>query len=167
MPITIKQMRYALAVSRTGHFGRAAEACAGSQPALSQPILALEELCGTALFDRTKSGVRGTPFGRELGELAEQAVGRADKVDNFALGNSGKPERPLRFGLIPTVAPYLLPKIFPALQRELPDMRFVISEGRTETLLAALEDGSLDLALIATDPPRSGPRLTIAPLFED
>lgn len=167
MPITIKQMRYALAVSRTGHFGRAAEACAVSQPALSQQILALEELCGTALFDRTKSGVRLTPFGREFVELAERAVESADKVNNLALSNSGKPDRPLRFGLIPTVAPYLLPKIFPALLKDLPDIRFVISEGRTETLLAALGNGSLDLALIATDPPRTGPRLATAPLFED
>jgi LysR family hydrogen peroxide-inducible transcriptional activator len=167
MPITIKQMRYALAVARAGHFGRAAEASAVSQPALSQQILALEELCGTALFDRTKSGVRLTPFGREFITLAEAAVETADKLNNFALGHGGRPDRPLRFGLIPTVAPYLLPQVFPALIRDLPDMRFAISEGRTETLLAGLEDGSLDIALIATEPPRTGPRLVTAPLFAD
>lgn len=167
MPITIKQMRYALAVTRAGHFGRAAEACAVSQPALSQQILALEQICGTALFDRGKAGVRLTPFGREFVALAEASVEAADKLNNFALGHGGRPDRPLRFGLIPTVAPYLLPKIFPALIAALPEMRFAISESRTDTLLEGLEDGSIDIALIATEPPRTGPRLVTAALFED
>ena len=74
MTISLRQMRYAVAVARTGHFGRAAEACAVSQPALSQQILALEALCGTSLFDRLKGGVRPTPFGREFVALAQEAI---------------------------------------------------------------------------------------------
>lgn len=167
MPISLKQMRYALSVARAGHFGRAAQASSVSQPALSQQILALEEICGTPLFDRLKTGIRLTPFGREFIELAQAAVASADAVNAFALGHGGRPGRPLRFGLIPTVAPYLLPQIFPALTRELPDLRFAVSESRTETLLEGLEEGSLDIALIATDPPVGGPRLTTAPLFDD
>lgn len=167
MPISLKQMRYALAVARTAHFGRAAEACGVSQPALSQQILALEGLCGTPLFDRLKTGVRLTPFGKEFIDLARAATESADKVNSFALDHGGKPARPLRFGLIPTVAPYLLPEIFPALTQNLPDLRFAISEGRTETLLEGLDDGSLDIALIATEPPQDGPRLTVETLFDD
>lgn len=167
MTISLKQMRYALAAAKTGHFGRAAQACAVSQPALSQQILSLEALCGTPLFDRLKSGVRLTPFGREFVELARDAIRSAEALDSFALGHVGKPNRPIRFGLIPTVAPYLLPEIFPALTSRLPDLRFTISESRTEALLAGLHDGSLDIALIATDPPASGPRLTEALLFDD
>lgn len=167
MTISLKQMRYAVAVARTGHFGRAAEACSVSQPALSQQVLALEALCGTQVFDRLKSGVRLTPFGREFIDLAQAAIRSAEALDAFALGRAGKPDRSLRFGLIPTVAPYLLPAIFPALTASLPDLAFTVSESRTEALLKGLHEGSLDIALIATDPPGGGPRLTRAPLFED
>ena len=167
MPISLKQMRYAVALPRPGHFGRAAEACAVSQPALSQQILALESLCGTALFDRLKSGVRLTPFGREFVDLAQAAIRQAEAVNAFALGHAGKPDRPVRFGLIPTVAPYLLPEIFPALTAALPEVAFAVSESRTETLLAGLDDGSLDIALIATRPPPGGPRRVVVPLFDD
>lgn len=167
MTISLKQMRYALAVARSGHFGRAAEACAVSQPALSQQILALEGLCGTTLFDRLKTGIRLTPFGREFIARASKAVEAADALDDFALARSGRLDRPLRFGLIPTVAPYLLPRIYPALTKNLPEVKFSISESRTEALLDALDDGQLDIALIATEPPASGPRLACRALFED
>ena len=167
MAVSLKQMQYALAVARNGHFGRAAEACAISQPALSQQILALEDLCGTPLFDRLRSGIRLTPFGREFVAMAQEVVKRAEALDAFVLGHSGRPDRPIRFGLIPTVAPYLLPDIFPALTSGLPGLDFTISESRTEALIAGLIDGILDVALIGTAPPDSGPSLVSRPLFED
>ena len=167
MNISLKQMHYALAVARTGHFGRAAEACAISQPALSQQIMTLESLCGTLLFDRLRSGVRLTPFGREFVGLANEVVKRAQALDTFVLGQSGQPHRPIRFGLIPTVAPYLLPEIFPALTRDLPDIEFTVSENRTDALIAGLIEGSIDVALIGTAPPDDGPKLVCRPLFED
>ncbi|WP_193335203.1 hydrogen peroxide-inducible genes activator [Devosia beringensis] len=167
MPISLKQLRYAAAVARTGHFGRAAAECSVSQPALSQQIMTLEALCGSALFDRLRTGAILTPFGRDFVDLAQKAIAAADAVNALATGRSGQLDRPLRFGLIPTVAPYLLPEIFPALQSQLPDLDFTVSENRTEALLAGLVDGSLDIALIATEPPEHGPRLVSAPLFED
>lgn len=167
MAISLKQMRYAVAVARAGHFGRAAEACSVSQPALSQQILSLEELCGTALFDRLKSGVRMTPFGRGFVDLAQAAIESAEALDAFALGHGGRPDRSLHFGLIPTVAPYLLPEIFPALTESLGDLSFTISENRTDALIAGLIDGSLDVALIGTDPPDGGPKLISRTLFHD
>ena len=167
MTISLKQMRYAIAVAREGHFGRAAETCSVSQPALSQQILALEELCGTPLFDRLKTGTRLTPFGRDFVALAQDTVKSAEALDDFALGRSGRLDRPLRFGLIPTVAPYLLPRIYPALTRNLPEISFSVSESRTETMLGALHDGRLDIALIASEPPPGGPRLATRPLFDD
>ena len=167
MSISLKQMRYAVAVARTGHFGRAAEACSVSQPALSQQIIALEAFCAAPLFDRLKTGVQLTPFGREFVALARDTLRSAEALDSFVLSQSGKPKRALRFGLIPTVAPYLLPNIFPALTRELPELSFAISESRTETLLDGLQDGSLDIALIATDLPLGGPKLAVSPLFDD
>jgi LysR family hydrogen peroxide-inducible transcriptional activator len=167
MPISLKQLRYATAVARTGHFGRAAAECSVSQPALSQQIMTLEALCGSALFDRLRTGATLTPFGRDFVDLAQKAIAAADAVNALAAGRSGQLDRPLRFGLIPTVAPYLLPEIFPALQGDLPDLAFTVSENRTEALLAGLVDGSLDIALIATQPPEHGPRLVSTPLFED
>jgi LysR family hydrogen peroxide-inducible transcriptional activator len=165
--ISLKQMHYALAVARTGHFGRAAEACAVSQPALSQQIMTLESLCGTPLFDRLRSGVRLTPFGREFVGLASEVVKRAQALETFVLGQSGQPHRPIRFGLIPTVAPYLLPEIFPALTRHLPDIDFTVSENRSDALIAGLIEGSIDVALIGTETPDDGPKLVSRPLFED
>src|SRR5690606_15682839 len=125
-------MQYALAVARSGHFGRAAEACAVSQPALSQQILALEGQCGAPLFDRLRNGVRPTPLGREFLALAQRVVESAEAVETLILGHAGQPDRPVRFGLIPTVAPYLLPEIFPALTEGLPGVDFTISENRTD-----------------------------------
>jgi LysR family hydrogen peroxide-inducible transcriptional activator len=167
MPITLRQLRYALAVADTGHFGRAAQACNISQPALSQQVQSLEYICGTALFDRLRSGVRTTPFGIEFLDRARRVLSGADELEAFALGHAGQPDRPIRFGLIPTAAPYLLPGIFPALTRELPDLDFTISENRTDALIDGLVDGSLDIALIGTEAPKQAPRLVSRPLFDD
>jgi LysR family hydrogen peroxide-inducible transcriptional activator len=165
MDVTLRQMRYAVALAETGHFGRAAERSFVSQPALSQQIRQLEASAGQPLFDRP--GGTLTPFGREFVERARRIVEDADALAAFAAGQAGRPSKPLRFGLIPTVAPYLLPQIFPALLAALPDVKFAVSENRTSALLEALADGGLDLALIATEPPSGGPALTLAPLFQD
>ena len=167
MQISLRQMRYAIALAEAGHFGRAAECVHVTQPALSQQIKQLEETCGAQLFDRLGKTVTLTPFGWGFVERARPIIGRTDALIAYATGQSGKPIRPLRFGLIPTVAPYLLPEIFPALQAALPDLTFSVSENRTDALIAGLGDGSLDVALIATEPKSSGPRLKVAPLFPD
>lgn len=167
MTVSLKQMRYAIAVATEGHFGRAADLCAVSQPALSQQILALEGLCGTPLFDRLKTGVRLTPFGRDFIALAKPALAAAEALDDFATRKRGHLDRPIRFGLIPTVAPYLLPRIFPALSGKMPQLKFTVSESRTEALLESVESGAIDLALIASVPPAGAARLTLFPLFDD
>lgn len=167
MTLTLKQMRYAVALAETGHFGRAAERCHVTQPALSQQVQLIEEFCGAPLFDRLGKAVRPTPLGAEFVERARKVLDGAEALVAFAQGHAGHPTAPVRFGLIPTVAPYLLPEIFPALQAQLPDIAFRASESRTEALLKGLAEGNLDLALIATDPPPGGPRLTVAPLFSD
>jgi len=164
--LSLKQMRYAVAVAEAGHFGRAARACHVSQPALSQQIQSIEEACGTLLFDRLKEGVRPTPFGAEFVARARRVLEQAEALSTFALRRA-EPDRPIRFGLIPTVAPYLLPDIFPALAQHLPQLSFAISENRTDALIAGLVDGTLDVALIGTAPPQQGIRLTSAPLFHD
>ncbi|WEK05413.1 MAG: LysR substrate-binding domain-containing protein [Candidatus Devosia phytovorans] len=167
MHLSLKQMRYVVTVAEAGHFGRAAGTCNVSQPALSQQVQAVEDVCKTALFDRLKSGVRLTPFGSEFVARARLVLESADALSAFTQGHAGTPDRPIRFGLIPTVAPYLLPQVFPALTRDLPGLDFTISENRTDALVAGLVDGSLDIALIGTAPPVQGPRLASRPLFAD
>lgn len=167
MNLTLRQLHYVVVLAETGHFGRAAERCFVTQPALSQQIRQLEQACGTPLFDRLGKQVSLTPFGREVAERARPILERALELEAFLLSGRSRPQRPIRFGLIPTVAPYLLPAIFPRLAADLPDSSFTISESRTDSLVAGLEDGSLDLALIATPPRDGAPRLVERPLFED
>ncbi|WDR03848.1 hydrogen peroxide-inducible genes activator [Devosia algicola] len=167
MTLSLKQFRYAIAIAETGHFGRAAVQCHISQPAMSQQIQLIEAQCGTLLFDRSNRAVQLTPFGREFIDRAQQVIEAADAVEAFVAGQDGSPHHPIRFGLIPTVAPYLLPDIFPALADRLPGVKFMVSESRTDALLTGLYEGNVDLALIATEPPENGPALTSAPLFLD
>ena len=167
MSITLRQMHYALTLAETGHFGRAAERCHITQPALSQQIRQIEEFCGAPLFERLGRSVRPTPIGREFTERARGVLEQAQLLEDFLRGAQGRPTRPLRFGLIPTIAPSLSPEIYPALQAELPDLQFTAHESRTDALLDGLEDGSIDLALIASTPPGHRTRLTLAPLFAD
>ncbi|MEO7223290.1 MAG: LysR substrate-binding domain-containing protein [Devosia sp.] len=164
---SLRQLQYAVAVARTRHFGQAAEICGVSQPALSQQIQALEQRCGTPLFERLAREIRITPFGLEFVDLAQTVLDSAGKVAALIDTHAGRPTQPVRFGIIPTVAPYLLPEMFPALTAQLPELTFAISENRTDALLKALGDGSLDLALIATEPKSGGPRMTTAQLFQD
>lgn len=167
MSLTLRQMTYLAVLAETGHFGRAAERCHVTQPALSQQIRQMEEYCGAPLFDRLGRTARLTPFGRDLLDRARNVLAAAEGLEDFVAAARAEPLRPLRFGLIPTVAPYLLPEIFPALTHHLPHLAFTVSENRTEQLLAGLDDGGLDLALIATAPPSGGAPLETVPLFDD
>jgi LysR family hydrogen peroxide-inducible transcriptional activator len=160
-------LQYVVALADAGHFGRAAEQSHVTQPALSQQIRQLEDSCGTPLFDRLGKAVRLTPFGREFVDRARKILEQTDGLMSFVESQSGRPNRALRFGLIPTVAPYLLPEIFPALRADFPDLTFAVSENRTDALLGQLDEGSLDLALIASQPPAGGPKLALDPLFRD
>ncbi len=160
-------MQYAVALAETGHFGRAAEMCHVTQPGLSQQIRQLEEHCGAPLFDRLGKSVQPTPLGRELIDRMRPILQQTEALEIFVAAQHGQPARPIRLGVIPTVAPYLLPHAFPALQRELPSVSFIVSESRTDTLIDGLGNGTLDLALIASEPKPGGPRLAIEPLFDD
>ncbi len=160
-------MRYVLAIDKTGHFGRAAQQCNVTQPALSQQISQLEALCGTPLFERGQKPIRPTPFGQEIINRATPILIDTQNLSEFAFSHSGIPSQPIRFGLIPTIAPYLLPRIFPPLLAKFPDPGFNVLEGQTENLHHMLDKGDLDMALIATDPPKNGVALISIPLIKD
>lgn len=155
MRFTLKQMRYVIALAQTGHFGRAAAQCHVTQSALSQQIKLTEEACGTQLFVRTGGVARPTSFGREFVSRAGVIVQEADMLEVFALNYSGRPGRPISFALIPTVAPYLLADIYPALRVALPDIAIEVREAQTDQVISQLQEGVLDVGLIATMAPPS------------
>ncbi|MCB9994309.1 MAG: LysR family transcriptional regulator [Hyphomicrobiaceae bacterium] len=166
MRLSIKQLHYAVALADHGHFGRAATASNITQSALSQQIALLEDICRVPVFERGQRPVAPTPFGREFLARARQLLADAEALESFAQSASGQPGRPLRFGLIPTIAPYLLPAIYPALGKIMPTVAFHAFERQTDGLLSDLIEGGLDLAMIATDIPDDRP-LTGEALFSD
>lgn len=165
MNITFKQLRYFEAVAKAGHFGRAAAHCAISQPAISVQIKELEETLGTKLFERTAKQVRLTTFGTEFSVRARDILQRVDDLDDLARTSQKGMIGKLRIGVIPTIAPYLLPKIIRALALSYPELDVHIRESQTDTLISELKEGRLDTAILAL--PISVPFLTEVPLFEE
>jgi LysR family hydrogen peroxide-inducible transcriptional activator len=151
MDLTLRQLEYVVAVARHRHFGRAAEACHASQPALSAGIAQIEAAAGLRLFERGRGGVRTTAAGDEVVRRAEDVLARVEDLRG-AVGALRLPfSAPLRVGVIPTVAPFVLPRVVPALRAHFPKLRLVLREDRTATLVAAILDGSLDAALLALE----------------
>src|ERR1700722_15140255 len=115
--LTLKQLRYVEALARHGHFGRAADSCAISQPALSMQIKELEGSLGAALFERSARQLQLTHFGREFGPRARDILRSVDALGDVARASRDRLAGPLRIGVIPTVAPYRLPTIYGKLRR--------------------------------------------------
>lgn len=163
--ITLKQLRYFDAVARFGHFGRAAEVSAVSQPAISVQIKELEETLGTQLFERAARQVRLTAFGEEFAGRAREILRSVDDLGDMARAAKDGLAGRLRIGVIPTIAPYLLPRIIGALSVSHADLDLNVRETQTEKLIADLLEGRLDMALLAL--PVSEPALAEIPLFEE
>ncbi|MEM8578186.1 MAG: LysR family transcriptional regulator, partial [Pseudomonadota bacterium] len=161
--ITLKQLRYFEAVAQTGHFGRAAEICAISQPALSVQVQSLEDALGAPLFERGPRGVSLTAFGDALRGRAQGILRAVDDLGEVARAAGGGGT--LRLGVIPTIAPYLLPRVLPALRGRFGEMDIAVRETLTPTLLAALQEGRIDVALLALPVENAG--LTAMPLFDE
>ncbi|HEY8796191.1 MAG TPA: LysR substrate-binding domain-containing protein [Gemmatimonadaceae bacterium] len=149
-PWTLTQLAYAVAVDTHRHFERAARACNVSQPTLSMQLQKLEAALGEALFDRSRSPVVPTDIGRVLIAQARVVLGEAARLGDLRDAASGKFEGELRVGVIPTLAPYLLPAVLEALAQQHPRIELVVEEGVTEAVLDALRVDTLDVGLIAT-----------------
>jgi len=147
--LTLKQFRYFEALTREGHFGRAAEACAISQPALSMQIKELEETLGGELFERSARQLRLTGFGEAFAIRVRDVLRSVDELSEFSRVAQGSFLSQLRIGVIPTIAPYLLPKIIGNLTHEYPSLDIQIRETQTEKLIQELEEGRLDTAILA------------------
>ncbi|MEX0368062.1 MAG: LysR substrate-binding domain-containing protein [Ruegeria sp.] len=164
MNFTLRQLHYFKALAEQRNFGRAAQVCHVSQPALSVQIRALEDLMGGPLVERQARDVVLTPLGRDVLALAHDVLSAADRLDRLARDQS-RGYRSLSLGLIPTMAPYLLPGVLAALRARDLSLRVQVREARTERLLASLRAGEIDAAVLAL--PSGGSGLVEEPLFQD
>jgi LysR family transcriptional regulator, hydrogen peroxide-inducible genes activator len=163
--VTLKQLRYFAALARHCHFGRAAEACAISQPALSMQIRELEETLGGVLIERGARQIGLTKFGEEVAQRARDILRSVDELSDFARASRDHLVGPLRIGMIPTIAPYLLPTVIANLTRMHPELDIHVRETVTPTLIQELAQGRLDTAIVAL--PISEPSLTEVALFSE
>lgn len=163
--ITLRQLRYFEALARLSHFGQAADACAVSQPALSVQIKELEEVLGAKLFERSARQVRLTRFGEEFSERVQTILRSVDELGELARASQDRLVGRLRIGVIPTVAPYLLPRVVDRLSTDHPEIDLRLRETVTPKLIQELKEGALDIAIVAL--PISEPSFTEVPLFEE
>jgi LysR family hydrogen peroxide-inducible transcriptional activator len=146
---TVKQLQYFLALVDAGHFGRAAAACFVSQSALSSGIAELEEILGAQLVDRTNRQVTVTSVGQRIAVQARLCLQDLDSLVELAQGESEPLAGDLRLGVIPTIAPFVLPGLLPKLRRKHPRLQLYLAEGQTDKIYRQLMDGELDVILLA------------------
>ena len=163
--LTLKQLRYFDALAHHAHFGRAADACAISQPALSVQIKELEETLGTPLFERGPRHVRLTSFGEECVVQVRAILRDVDALGELARASRAGLSGKLRIGVIPTIAPYLLPALIGKLRDEQPQIDVHVRETVTPRLVKELADGRIDTAIVAL--PVNEPSFQEVPLFSE
>lgn len=163
--VTLKQFRYFEALVRHGHFGRASDSCAISQPALSMQIKELEENLGAPLFERSARQVRLTAFGEEFALRVRDILRGVEELEDLVRMSGRQMAGRLRIGVIPTIAPYLLPDILGRLTKTHPELDIHVRETTTPRLVHELQDGQIDTAIVAL--PIDEPSFTVAPLFSE
>jgi len=163
--MTLNELRYIVAVAQEKSFGRAAQRCFISQPALSVAIQKLEEELQTQLFERGKSEITVTPVGERIVEQAHKVLEEAAQIRDIAQAGRNQLAGRFRLGAIYTVAPYLLPDLVPVLNALAPDMPLEIEENVTDQLEAALKTGRIDAAIIAL--PFAPPGIATEFLYEE
>lgn len=162
---TVKQLRYFVALTETEHFGRAAEACFVSQSAFSNAIQELESLLEVQLVDRTNRSVTITAMGQQVATQARLCLRDVESLVEMARGQREPLTGELHLGVIPTIAPFLLPAALPKLRRNYPKLELYLHEDQSQRIYARLMDGELDLLLLALPYEMRG--VDILPLFKD
>jgi LysR family hydrogen peroxide-inducible transcriptional activator len=163
--MNLQDLKYLIAIATHGHFGRAAEACNVGQATLSGQIRKLEQSLGVTLLERTNKRVSFTHVGVQVLEQARAAVDRANEIETIALGARDPLVGPIRLGVIPTLAPYLMPLILRPLRKKYPGLTLDLWEDQTHALIDGLRSRQLDAALLAT--PCSAPETTEIELFRE
>ena len=162
---TIKQLQYLVALRRHGHFGRAAEACFVTQSTLSAGLRELETLLGITLVERTRRVVRFTPLGTKIADKAQRVLRETEELADLARAEGQPLTGELRMGVIPTIAPFLLPAMLPLLRRQWPSLKLFLREETSQSACDALHRGQLDCVLLAM--PYACGEVDTAELFAD
>jgi LysR family hydrogen peroxide-inducible transcriptional activator len=162
---TLRQLRFLVALSDTLNFSRAAELCHVTQPTLSSGIRELEDQLGIPLAERSKQAVMMTPLGAEIVRRARLVLNDVADIETLAKSHAGQARGDLRLGAIPTIGPFLVPRALPLLRQTWPEQHIFLREELTETLVAGLVEGRLDLILIALPHPIGA--IETEMLFED
>ena len=163
--MNLQELRYLVAIAEHRHFGRAAEACNVSQPTLSSQIKKLEDELGVTLLERTNKRVDITPVGSQILLHARRALAEAGQIEAVARAARDPMVGPLKLGVIPTVAPYLMPLILKPLKQEYPVLTIELWEDQTRALIDALRNHKLDAAILATD--TDAPEITEIELYAE
>jgi LysR family hydrogen peroxide-inducible transcriptional activator len=163
--ISLRQLRYFDALAQSLHFGRAAEICAVTQPALSMQIQELEKELGTVLIERTRQGAKLTPQGEEVARRAASILAAVRDLTDYAQHGGQVLTGILHLGVIPTIAPYILPKVLPHLRQSYPGLDLHLREAQTRYVLADLASGKLDAVLLSL--PTEEPEFETLELFDD
>jgi LysR family hydrogen peroxide-inducible transcriptional activator len=161
--MNLRELEYLVAVGEHRHFGRAAEACHVSQPTLSTQIKRLETELGVTLIERNPRQILLTPVGEQVAATARGLLAQASEIRAIARHSQDPEAGSVRMGLFPTLAPYLLPHVVPALQERFPKLELLLVEEKTEVVLQRLRDGRLDVGLVALPVPDA--QLHAEPLF--
>jgi len=162
---TLKQLQYLVALQDHGHFGRAADACFVTQSTLSAGLRELETLIGVTLVERTRRVVRFTPLGERIADKARRGLREADELGDMARA-AGRPlSGEMRMSVIPTIAPFMLPRILPRLRRDYPDLKLFLREEPSGPACERLHNGRTDCVLLAL--PFACGEVTAEPLFDD
>lgn len=162
---TLKQLQYLVALRDHGHFGKAAEACFVTQSTLSAGLRELESLLGLTLVERTRRVVRFTPLGLSIANKAQVVLREAEELAEMARA-AGKPlSGELRMGVIPTIAPFMLPRVLPKLRKHWPDLKLFLREETSPAACESLQRGQLDCVLLAL--PYACGEVDAEILFED
>ena len=162
---TLKQLQYLVALKDHGHFGRAAEACFVTQSTLSAGLRELETLIGVTLVERTRRVVRFTPLGDRIADKARRVLREAEELGDMARA-AGRPlSGEMRMSVIPTIAPFMLPRILPRLRRDYPDLKLFLREEPSATACEGLNNGRTDCVLLAL--PYACGEVASQPLFDD
>src|SRR5262245_39661983 len=147
--MTLQELRYLVALADKGHFVRAAESCNVGQPTLSTQLKKLEDYLGVTLFERNKHHLRPTPIGEQIIERARLALTVVEQIKDLARQGHDPMHGPLRLGVIPTLGPYLIPRLLPAIRDGFPQMHLLLREDLTSHLMDRLRQGRLDALLLA------------------
>ncbi len=162
---TLKQLQYLVSLQEHGHFGRAAEACFVTQSTLSAGLRELETLIGVTLVERTRRVVRFTPLGDRIAEKARRVLREADELGDLVRA-AGRPlSGDMRMSVIPTIAPFMLPRILPRLRTDYPDLKLYLREEPSGVACEGLHNGRTDCVLLAL--PYACGEVSVQPLFDD